>query len=106
MTLLVSLLAIIFAQRQPTRPIADLLLYNGNFITLDARQPTVQAVAIRDGRVIWMGATADGQRRYALASEFQDLHGWTALPGLIDAHTHLLSLGESFLKLNLKGVAT
>src|SRR5579885_3356184 len=91
----------IFAQTQP----ADLLLVNARVVTMNDRQPEAQAVAISDGRIAWVGSTADAHRRFRSARTL-DLNGATVLPGLIDAHTHLLNLGQSLLKLNLKGVAT
>jgi predicted amidohydrolase YtcJ len=79
---------------------------NGNFITMNAQQASAEAVAVKDGRIQWIGSTADAKKLFAEAVETTDLGGATVLPGFIDAHGHLMSLGESFLKLDLKGVAT
>lgn len=85
---------------------ADLLLLNARVITMNARQPSAEAVAVKDGRIAWVGSTAEAKTLFGNAVETLDLGGATVLPGIIDAHAHLMSLGESFLKLDLKGLAT
>ncbi|HKA19630.1 MAG TPA: amidohydrolase [Blastocatellia bacterium] len=89
-----------------TPPKPDLVLLNGNFITMNPQQPAAEAVAIKDGRIMWTGSTDDAKKLFASALETTDLAGATVLPGFIDAHGHLMSLGETFLKLDLKGVST
>src|SRR5262249_246763 len=85
---------------------ADLLLVNARIITMDGRHPTAGAVAIRGDRIEWVGATDQPNNLFGDAGQIMDLGGATVLPGIDDAHVHLQSLGESFLKLNLKGVET
>jgi len=89
-------------QLQPRK--ADLLLLNAAVITLDPRQPSAEAVAVSDGRIAWVGSVAEAKRIFPKPSKTLDLTGAVILPGMIDAHTHLMRLGESFLKLNLKDV--
>lgn len=108
-----SLLIVIAASLAPiptaltqTAAKADLLLLNAHIITMNSRQPAAEAVAIKDGRIAWVGSTAEAKTLFGNAGETLDLGGATVLPGIIDAHAHLMSLGESFLKLDLKGVAT
>ena len=85
---------------------ADLLLLNAHLITMNPGQPNAEAIAINNGRIAWVGSTAEAKTMFGNAGETLDLGGATVLPGIIDAHAHLMSLGESFLKLDLKGVAT
>jgi predicted amidohydrolase YtcJ len=85
---------------------ADLILLNAHIVTMDRTQPTAQAMAIREDRIVWVGKDVEAQRLFSGTSRIIDLHGATVLPGIIDAHTHLISLGESLLRLNLKDVAT
>lgn len=85
---------------------ADLLLRNAHIVTMDRTRPTAQAMAIQGGRIVWLGGNEEEERLFAGTSRIIDLHGATVLPGVIDAHTHLISLGESLLRLNLKDVAT
>src|SRR5262249_39588664 len=77
-----------------------------NIITMDQKRPRAEAVAIRDGRIAWVGSSEEAKRLFPKPSKTIDLKGECVLPGIIDAHGHLLSLGESFLKLNLKEIST
>jgi predicted amidohydrolase YtcJ len=85
---------------------ADLLLLNAQVITMNPGQPSAEAVAITGGRIAWVGSTVEATKLFASAGETLDLGGAAVLPGIIDAHGHLMNLGENFLKLDLKGVAT
>ena len=78
----------------------DLILYNGNFWTVDPRNPRAQAVAISDNRFLAIGSNEDVLRLASGRSRKIDL-GWkTVLPGFIDAHTHPAESG----RLHLRGV--
>src|ERR1044071_8654651 len=99
--LLVTTLAL---PQQPSR--ADLLLLNAHVVTMNPKQPTAQAVTVKDGRIVWVGSTQDARRLYPKAAQTIDLEGATVLPGIIDAHTHLITLGEGFLKINLKDITS
>jgi predicted amidohydrolase YtcJ len=84
----------------------DLVLTNGKVITLDPEHPEARAVAIRGDRI---AAVGDDKEIRALAgprTRRVDLRGATVLPGLIDAHGHVTSLGERLASLDLRGVAS
>src|SRR3954452_2748429 len=68
----------------------DLVFVNGRIHTMDERNPLVSAVAIRDGRFISVGDASHpgGQARVV------NLHGRTVVPGLIESHTHFVSLAN------------
>jgi len=53
------------------------------------------AVAIRDGRIIAIGRTREIRRSFR-AEEELDVSGMTVIPGLVDAHTHLVFAGEGY----------
>lgn len=84
----------------------DLLLLNAHVVTMNEKQPVAQAIAIRGDRIVWVGTNDKAKQLFPKAARTLDLHGATVLPGIIDAHTHLIDLGESLVRLNLKGVAT
>jgi predicted amidohydrolase YtcJ len=77
----------------------ELILHNGNFWTVDPRQPRAQAVAISGGRFFAIGsndevlalATGNAKKIY--------LGGKTVLPGFIDAHSHPAEAGLSHLRM-------
>ena len=66
----------------------DLLLYNGNVITLDRASRLAGAVAVRDGRIAGVGESAALLAEAAPTTRRVDLAGRTVLPGFCDAHPH------------------
>lgn len=75
---------------------ADLILHNGRILTADAAFATVQAVAIGGGKFLETGASKEILARHRTArTKVVDLKGRTVLPGLIDAHVHVLSAALS-----------
>ena len=87
-------------------PAADLVLVHAHVVTMDRARPEAQAIAIQGDRIVWVGTNEEAQKLFPGASRTLDLRGATVLPGIIDAHTHLISLGESLRRLNLKDAAT
>lgn len=71
---------------------ADLVLYNGNVITMDGRARK-EAVAIKDGFITAVGNSADIRKLIGTSTEVINLRGKTALPGINDAHFHPTSFG-------------
>jgi len=88
-------------------PCADLLVENAAILTLDPARPRAAALAVKDGRVLAVGG-AELAARYACPdrTERLDLAGRTVLPGLIDAHGHLRSLGEGLRRVELVGTTS
>ena len=70
-----------------------LVLFNGRILTVDPRDTIVQALAIRDGKIIAVGADRDILRLAGSATKRIDLQGRTATPGLIDSHAHIADGG-------------
>lgn len=68
---------------------ADIVLINGNLITIDESLPTANALAIKGDKIMQVG-TDDSIRNLAGdVTSVIDLGGRTVTPGLIDAHNHL-----------------
>ena len=76
------------SERQRTR--GDLVLVNGNIHTMDPRNPVVSSVGIRDGRFVSVGHGAKGVQ----GARVINLRGATVVPGLIESHTHFVSLAN------------
>jgi predicted amidohydrolase YtcJ len=68
---------------------ADLILYNGRIFTGDAAQPWAQAIAIRDSRVVTVGADAAVRPMAGSQTRMIDLAGRMVMPGINDAHDHV-----------------
>jgi predicted amidohydrolase YtcJ len=75
----------------------DLLLVNGTIHTLDPARPRVRSIACADGKIESLDETPSARR-------VLDLKGRTVVPGFIDAHVHLLSVGRRLRELDLSGV--
>jgi len=75
-------------------PRADVIYVRGNIYTLDANRPRAEALASAGERLIAVGADAEIRRLIKPETRIVDLGGRTVLPGLIDAHCHVASLGS------------
>jgi len=75
------------------------LLANGRIHTMDAAGSVVDALVIRDGRVAFAGRR--DAVNPAVGEPVIDLGGRTVLPGLVDAHGHLMLLARARLELDL-----
>ncbi len=80
-------------KRVKLRQRADLILHNGRIATVDEDNSFVEAVAIRNGRILAVGRNRHIQSLAKADTEMIDLRGRTVLPGLIDGHLHGLRNG-------------
>lgn len=79
------------------------MIVNGNIRTMNPDQPTAQAMAWdRDGRIVAVGESEQLKSRWPDVGA-TDLAGRTVIPGLIDAHGHIMGLGFSMLNADLAG---
>lgn len=74
---------------------ASLILTNANVITLDAAAPAAEAVAVAGDRFLFVGAAAEAMKLRTRQTAVVDLAGATVVPGFVDGHAHLASLGET-----------
>jgi len=84
-----------------------LLLANGVIHTMWDDVPLADAIAIdrANGRIVAVGSEAEVRAALGVFArvEVVDLHGQTVLPGLIDAHTHILAAARDTIEVNLAG---
>ena len=88
---------------EPAAGIADTLVRNGRIHTMDASGTVAEAAAIREGRFIAIGTTADMEKYAGPETEIVDLDGGAAVPGLIDSHLHQVMLAFNLPSVNLLG---
>ena len=81
---------------------ADRVYRNGVIFTADARNSTAQALAIRDGRIVYVGSNQGLAPFVGAATVSVDLNGRFLMPGLVDGHMHPLEAGTQLLKCSLK----
>lgn len=83
----------------------DTILVNGKIITVDDRFTIVQALAIKNQRVVATGSSADIRKLADGSTKVIDLKGRTVIPGLIDNHSHWIRAAEHD-ELRFDGVTT
>ncbi|MFI8998098.1 amidohydrolase [Streptomyces sp. NPDC053542] len=88
-----------------SRPPADLVLRNARIHTVDPALPEAEALAVRDGRIVWLGPDAGADEWVSGRTQVLDAHGKLVLPGFIDAHNHV-RLGSDDACVQLAGART
>lgn len=110
--------------QQATEEGADLILTNARVYTLrwddpapdgtlaagapaeGGWHPDAQAVAVKDGSIVFVGSAEAAGAMRGEATRVVDLAGATVLPGLVDSHTHVFGLGAALERVDLVGVET
>ena len=87
---------------QGARP-ANLIVTNARIYTVDDSRPIVAAMAVRDGRIVFTGSAREAMALKGTSTKIVDLAGRTVIPGMVDAHAHLLGLGQALRIVNLVG---
>jgi predicted amidohydrolase YtcJ len=74
---------------------ADTVLLDGKIVTLDPQERVVQALAIRDGRILATGTTAEIEKLATEKTEVIRLDGRMVLPGFIESHCHAIGVARN-----------
>ncbi|MEQ6888657.1 amidohydrolase family protein [Halomonas sp. CS7] len=85
----------------PSPAIADTLYSGGPILTIDDAQPTAEAVAVKDGRILAVGELSALESYRGSETTLFDLQGRTLLPGFVDSHGHVVMGGLQALSANL-----
>ncbi len=86
-------------------PQVEQIYINGHILTMEDAFPEMEAMAVGEGKIVSIGTTEELMALHPQAEVF-DLDGKTVMPGIIESHGHLLSLGQSFLELNIEGISS
>jgi predicted amidohydrolase YtcJ len=73
---------------------AGAVYLNGTVLTMDSKRPTGQAVAVKRGRITWVGSNRGASKYIGRKTRVVNLKGRTLMPGLIDGHAHPLAGGD------------
>jgi hypothetical protein len=82
---------------------ADLVFKNGNIYTVNDRAPRAQALAVKGDHIVFVGSDGEAMKYAGKQTRVIDLRGQTVLPGMTDAHYHLIGVGQREMTLNLEG---
>ena len=84
---------------------ADLIIENGTIYTMNDLNPIIEAVAVKNGKIIGLGSKSHIKSFEGKNTKTLDLKGYTMTPGLIEGHGHFMGLGYSKMRLDLSTVA-
>ncbi len=81
---------------------ADLMLMNGKIVTVDEDFSIVEAVAVKDGKIVVVGTDEDVGAWLGETTDVIDMGGKMVLPGLIDSHLHMVNTGVTLFQINCR----
>ena len=98
--LLMLLFGFFACQQEDQKEYPDVVLLNGNIYTVDESNPTAEALAIKDDRILKVGSNAEIEALKGDSTTVYDLEGRFVMPGFIEGHGHFSGLGYSLANLN------
>mgnify|MGYP003668622167 CR=1 FL=1 len=78
----------------------DSIIVNANVWTVNKQKPNTEAIAIKDGKIIALGKSAEIEKLKTQETEVIDAKGAFVMPGWIEGHGHFSGLGKSLQNLN------
>ena len=103
--LLIALTTLTTASQTARPDVADLILHNATIWTVDEKNPTAQAVAIKDGKFVVVGSDKAALKLRGPNTRVVDLKGAFVVPGFNDNHVHFASAAQ-FLEFNIMRAST
>ena len=94
------------ASPRPAEHPADLIVTGARIYTVDDSRPTAEAMAVRDGRVLFVGSSRGAEALRGPKTQVVDATGRTIIPGMTDAHAHFLGLGQALRTVDLVGTTS
>jgi len=98
------LLSLILLKCGPKKEQADLIITNGAIYTVNDLRPSVEAVAVKNGKILAVGKASEVNSYQGNDTEVIDLNGKMMTPGFIEGHAHFMGIGYSKLDLDLMKV--
>ncbi|WP_347358613.1 amidohydrolase [Bdellovibrio sp.] len=80
---------------------AEQIWYNGSILTMNDAQPSAQAIAVTQGKIIAVGNQQEVMKLKNKKTRLTDLKGATLLPGFVDPHSHVSGVGLQAASANL-----
>ncbi|MFC2163808.1 amidohydrolase [Acidobacteriota bacterium] len=106
--ILISLIGLAASCNKPeeSHPSADLIMTNGGIYTMDTDRSWAEAIAITEGKIVYVGDNSGAKKFKNKETQMIDLEGKMVLPGFHDSHIHLVSGGIELGQCNLNGLKT
>lgn len=104
--LMLALLLVAAAGPSFAEDTADLILQHGVFYPVQPAPRVEGSLAVRGGRIVYLGPDAGAERLRGPRTRVIDLAGRVVTPGLIDAHSHLLGLGQALAEVDLTAASS
>lgn len=82
---------------------SEMIVTADRIYTSDDFRPVVEAILIRGDRIAFAGSLREVRAMAARSAKVQNFPGRTIVPGMVDAHAHLLGLGQALLRVQLQG---
>ncbi len=83
---------------------ASLVIQNAKVYTVNKNQPSAEAVAILDDKIVFVGSNVDVKKYIGTGTEVIDAQGKFLMPGIIEGHGHIHGMGASLININLMKV--
>lgn len=80
---------------------ADMIIKGGTIYTVNAKQSSVEAVAVKGNKILFAGSEEESQQYLSESTQQIDLQGKTMTPGFIEGHGHFMGLGYNELNVDL-----
>jgi predicted amidohydrolase YtcJ len=84
---------------------ADHVFRNGRVYTVDSHRPWAEALAVRNGRIVYLGDNAGARAYVGRRTRRVNLRGRMVMPGLQDSHNHAIEGGASLVACSLDYLA-
>lgn len=97
--LYLALPALLFASCSNKQQV-DTIVHNGIIYTVDSAFTTAQAMAVKDGKIVYVGKEDEVMNKYT-AKDTLDAKGNAVYPGFIDAHAHFIGYAQSLFAVDL-----
>jgi predicted amidohydrolase YtcJ len=94
------------AQTVAPKAPADLIVTNARVYTADDARPLVEAFAVRDGRIAFVGSQREAAVLKGPNTRVVDAGGRTVIPGMVDAHAHFSGLAQTLRSVDLTGTSS
>ena len=98
--ILIGLVFITSCNQEP-KEVADAIYINGKVYTVDSSQVWAEAFAVKDGKFMFVGTTAEVEKLKGEKTQVVDLKGRFVMPGLVEEHVHPDMLAENIMNINV-----